>query len=129
MRKLANGIVIISLLGLAYVALLAWWSPQQVMDLVHLEIPNPDAASSIRGVYGSVGLFVCFVIGYLWKQDLALSLRFLALFWLLYALARVVTWKSHGPLGEFGTTWLGIESTFGILSLFLSNYPSVKSSA
>jgi hypothetical protein len=128
MKKLAKSIVIISLLGLAYVALLAWWSPQQVMDLVHLEIPNPDAASSIRGVYGSVGIFVCVVLGYLWRQNLALTLKFLALFWLLYALARLVTWQSHGPLGEFGTTWLGIESTFGILSLLLSMHPSVKSS-
>jgi hypothetical protein len=44
-------------------------------------------------------------------------LGFIALFWCMYALSRLMTISVEGPLGDFGSQWLVIESTLSLLSL------------
>ena len=112
--------VALSLLCLAYIALMAWVNPYQVMLLVREKLSNTDSMSSIRGVYGGVGLFLVGVLAWFWKNNLKTSLQLLGLFWSLYALSRIVTWMVDGPLGDFGKQWLMIELFFGMLSLLLS---------
>lgn len=116
----------VSILGLSYVTALAWWSPAQVMALVNVSLPNTDALSSIRGIYGGVGTCVLLVMAYLWKNNLPLAIRLLAAFWLLYALARTITWWVDGPLGDFGKLWLIIEASLGSLALVLAKFQSLR---
>jgi len=113
------GFVCISVLSLAWVSAMAWYRPQSVMDLVQVTLNNTDALSSIRGVYGGVGFSVIAVLTYTMRRNLALALLFLSLFWLLYALSRLVTIWVNGSLGSFGSNWLTIETTFGIIALVL----------
>lgn len=121
MKKItAHLFIAISILGLAYVSLLAWWNPQDVMTLVGVTLPNTDALSSIRGIYGGAGTFVLGVMVYTWKHALKKTLLLLAAFWLLYAAARLITWQVDGELGDFGTKWLCIEATLGSLALLLA---------
>ncbi len=44
---------------------------------------------------------------------------FFTMFWLLYALSRIITIWANGPLGEFGNNWLKIELSFGLFALVL----------
>ncbi|SDD24354.1 DUF4345 domain-containing protein [Niabella drilacis] len=113
------GFVCISALSLAWVSAMAWYSPQAVMDLVQVTLKNTDALSSIRGVYGGVGFSVIAILLYMTRQQLSHALLFLSLFWLLYALSRLVTIWADGALGAFGSNWLIIETTFGIFALVL----------
>nr|WP_262903579.1 DUF4345 family protein [Niabella beijingensis] len=53
------------------------------------------------------------------RRNLTLALLFLSLFWLLYALSRLVTIWANGSLGSFGSNWLTIETTFGMIALVL----------
>ena len=46
-------------------SLMALFDPQSVMDLVGVELGNTDALSSIRGVYGGVGVAICLSLLYL----------------------------------------------------------------
>lgn len=118
---LGNILVVGSLVSLGFVAFMAWWSPKEVMALVGEQLTNTDSISSIRGVYGGVGLFVLAVLCYLWHIGLSTVLKFLAFFWLLYSLSRGVTWIVDGALGSFGRQWLMIELILGgsCLLLFL----------
>ncbi len=102
------------------VSLMAFFSPQAVMDLVQVKLENNDAFSSIRGVFGGVGLTLFCTLVYLVMKDVQKGLSLLALLWGFYALSRLVTWISEGPLGSFGTTWLMIESVFFITALVLA---------
>ncbi|MBD1428923.1 DUF4345 domain-containing protein [Sphingobacterium litopenaei] len=120
LNYLGHVTVALSLLSLAYVALMAWVNPYQVMLLVGEKLSNTDSMSSIRGVYGGVGLFLVGVLAWFWKNNLKTSLQLLGLFWSLYALSRIVTWMVEGPLGDFGKQWLMIELFLGMLSLLLS---------
>lgn len=90
------------------------------MDLVQVKLENNDAFSSIRGVFGGVGLTLFCTLVYLVMKDVQKGLSLLALLWGFYALSRLVTWISEGPLGSFGTTWLMIESVFFITALVLA---------
>jgi hypothetical protein len=96
--------------SLLYVSLMAFFSPQAVMDLVQVQLPNTDAFSSIRGVYGGVGLAVTILLTRWAIRDPQQGVSFLCLFWGLYALSRIITISSEGPLGAFGTQWLIIET-------------------
>ncbi|MEL6536542.1 MAG: DUF4345 domain-containing protein [Bacteroidota bacterium] len=109
----------ISILSVGYVALLSLVSPQATMDLVQVTLPNTDAVSSIRGVYGGVGLAISIVLVYLLVKDLPKALGLLGLFWGGYALSRVITLLVDGPLGAFGTQWLTIEGTFCLIAVGL----------
>lgn len=55
----------ICMLSLASVAFLSLFDPQAAMDLVQTPLPNNDALSSIRGVYGGVRRWF-----YLWNCSL-----------------------------------------------------------
>lgn len=108
--------VAFSVLSLVWASCLAWIAPKAVMALVHVELNNNDALSSIRGVYGGVGFSLVALIIVMAIKDLQKSLLFLGIFWLLYAISRVITIIVDGPLANFGNTWLKTELFFGILA-------------
>jgi hypothetical protein len=111
--------IILSCLSLLYVSLLAFVSPQAVMDLVNVTLPNNDAISSIRGIYGGVGLTIVTMLLYLAFADVKKGLIVLSMFWGLYALSRFITILAEGQLGAFGTQWLMIETVFCLIAVFL----------
>ncbi len=117
--RIATAYVLFSATNIFSVSAMAFFSPQAVMDLVSTNLPNTDAISSIRGVYGGVGL--CIVIGLLHtlRRSLAQSLSFLLLFWGLYATSRLVTLLADGPLGNFGWRWLAIEAFLAVAAFAL----------
>lgn len=110
----------ISALSMMMVSLMAFRNPQAVMDLVHVQLNNNDAYSSIRGVYGGVGLTLFITIVYLLVKDVKKGLYFLAILWGLYAVSRIITICTEGSLGDFGSQWLRIESCFFIIALVLA---------
>lgn len=111
--------VIFSLISLTYVSLLSMFQPQATMDLVHVELNNNDAISSIRGIYGGVGLSIALSLIFLFKKNMHYALTYLVLFWGLYAVSRLVTILLDGPLGSFGSQWLLIELILCLIGLFL----------
>lgn len=127
-RRLSVGFVLFSMLALVSVSLMAFASPQAVMDLVGVRLPNTDAFSSIRGVYGGVGMAIVISLGYLVRQQVRLALGFLVLLWGGYALSRVITIWVEGPLGAFGTQWIITESVLLVLAaglLWLNRKPLI----
>ncbi|TFB32125.1 DUF4345 domain-containing protein [Pedobacter alluvionis] len=119
-----------SILSLAYVSISSIWNPQATMDLVSIQLSNTDAISSIRGIYGGVGLLITFLLVYLLFNDVRKALFFLLLFWAAYSISRLITIWVDGPLGSFGSQWLIIESTFSILAfVLLLLYARIKKEA
>ncbi|WP_026462414.1 DUF4345 family protein [Adhaeribacter aquaticus] len=115
----SQGFILLSALSLLSISVMAFASPQAIMDLVGVKLTSPDAFSSIRGVYGGVGLTLFLLLLYLLRQDLQLGLGFLCLLWGLYALSRIVTIYTEGALGAFGTQWLITESIFFVIAALL----------
>jgi hypothetical protein len=111
--------ILFSGVSMLYVSLLAFISPQAVMNLVQVQLENNDAISSIRGVYGGVGLSIVVVVVYFIFFDVKKGLAFLSVFWSLYAISRILTILIDGALGAFGTQWLIIETVFTIMALTL----------
>ncbi len=109
----------ISVLGILSVSVMAFGDPQAVMDLVRVKLDNTDAYSSIRGVYGGVGIALLGVLLYLAFTDRKAALGFIALFWGMYAVSRIMTIAMEGPLGAFGSQWLAIEGTLCLVALGL----------
>ncbi|MBO0952517.1 DUF4345 domain-containing protein [Fibrella forsythiae] len=105
--------------GIGLVALMAFMDPQAVMNLVQVKLPNTDAYSSIRGVYGGAGLTIVTVLLFLAITDVSKGLLLTAILCGFYALSRIATSQIEGPLGAFGRQWLLIESSIGILALLL----------
>ncbi|SFH08090.1 DUF4345 domain-containing protein [Pontibacter chinhatensis] len=116
----SKGFILLSALSLLSVSMMAFANPQSVMDLVHVQLNNTDAFSSIRGVYGGVGMTLFLSLIYLMLRDTQSGLLFLCLLWGFYALSRTITIFSEGALGDFGNQWLLIESVFFILALVLA---------
>lgn len=115
---------------LLMVSLMAFVNPQSVMDLVAVKLSNNDAFSSIRGIYGGVGLTIVISLIYMMRKHVKEALSFLTLLWGFYAVSRLITILVEGPLGDFGTQWIVIESVFcGIAILLLESYKRVKSIA
>jgi len=110
----------LSALSMLSVSLMAFNDPQAMMDLVHVELNNNDAFSSIRGVYGGVGLTLFISIVYLLVKQVRTGLVFLCMLWGFYALSRLMTIVAEGDLGAFGTQWLVTESCFFAIALVLS---------
>jgi hypothetical protein len=108
-----------SIFSLGYVSILSLASPQATMELVNTALQNNDAVSSIRGVYGGVGIVITFSLIYLLLKDIRKGLSFLTLFWGAYALSRILTIIIDGPLGDFGNQWLIIESTLFVVATIL----------
>lgn len=97
------------------------------MDLVQVQLPNNDAFSSIRGVYGGVGFTITVVILYTLFKNRKKGLAFNALLWGAYAASRLITIAAEGSLGSFGQQWLMIESSLCLMSLvLLLLYPEQK---
>ncbi len=109
------GLILLSAASLLSVSFMAFADPQSVMDLVHVQLNNNDAFSSIRGVYGGVGLALGISLLYLMVKDPGKGLAFLCLLWGFYAASRIITILVEGSLGDFGTQWLITESVlFGL---------------
>ncbi|QNF34723.1 DUF4345 domain-containing protein [Adhaeribacter swui] len=115
----AQSFIALSAVSLLSVSVMAFLNPQSVMDLVGVKLPNTDAFSSIRGVYGGVGLTLFISLIYLMRRDLLKGLAFLGLLWGFYAVSRVVTVFTEGPLGDFGQQWLLIETLFFVIAISL----------
>ena len=121
--------VALSGLSLIYVSLLSLINPQATMDLVNVNLSNTDAISSIRGIYGGVGIAITISFLWIFFQQPRWSLTFLALFWSGYALSRILTIIIDGSLGEFGNQWLVIETIFGCIAILLALlYPQKETS-
>lgn len=108
-----------SAFSLGYVAILSLISPQSTMNLVATTLTNTDAISSIRGIYGGVGLVITIQLIYLLLTDYTKGLVFLSLFWAFYAVSRLITLYSDGPLGEFATFWMVNETVFSMIGIGL----------
>ena len=111
--------LLLSAISLLYVALLALINPQAVMDLIQVKLTNTSALSSIRGIYGGVGITIVLTILFLTFTEQVKALIFISVFWGSYAVSRLLTWILDGALGEFGNTWLVIESLFCLIGLAL----------
>lgn len=112
LRIAAGTFIILSAFSFLSVSLMAFGNPQSVMDLVQVKLENNDAFSSIRGVYGGVGLAIFISLIYLLVKSPRTALMFLMLIWGLYAVSRIITILAEGALGAFGTQWLTIEVLF-----------------
>ncbi len=111
----STGLILLSAASLLSVSFMAFANPQSVMDLVQVQLNSNDAFSSIRGVYGGVGLALGISLLYLMLKDTGKGLAFLCLLWGFYAASRIITIFVEGSLGDFGTQWLIIESVlFGL---------------
>ncbi|HLP38688.1 DUF4345 domain-containing protein [Lacibacter sp.] len=108
-----------SAFSILMVSLMAFQNPQAVMDLVQVKLTNNDAFSSIRGVYGGVGLTIFISLVYLAFRDHTRGLAFASILWGSYALSRLMTISLEGPLGAFGQQWLMIESILCIAAVTL----------
>ncbi|WP_461117449.1 DUF4345 domain-containing protein [Spirosoma jeollabukense] len=118
-KRAAQGFILLSALALLSVSLMAFSNPQSVMNLVQVKLTNTDAFSSIRGVYGGVGLTLFISLLYLMVREIQKGLIFLSLLWGFYALSRTITVVVEGPLGAFGQQWLVIETLFFFIALAL----------
>ncbi|WP_051203341.1 DUF4345 domain-containing protein [Hugenholtzia roseola] len=116
---LSLAFIALSALSFLYVSLLAFFNPQAVMDLVSVSLPNPDAFSSIRGIYGGVGLAIVIHLIFLARTEKRKALVFLMLIWGLYAFSRLLTQWVEGALGDFGKQWLLIEIVFFVIAAVL----------
>jgi hypothetical protein len=119
LKKAAQGFILVSALALLSVGIMAIDDPQAVMDLVGVKLTNTDAFSSIRGVYGGVGLTLFISLVYLMFRSVTLGLAFLSLLWGFYALSRIITIILEGDLGPFGQQWLVIESILCVVAVVL----------
>src|SRR5688572_2343190 len=108
-RVLSAVVIGLTAMGIGMVSIMAFINPQSVMDLVGVTLPNTNAYSSIRGVYGGAGMAICIALVFLARNNQKLGLLFVALISGLYALSRTITIYAEGSLGEFGQQWLVIE--------------------
>lgn len=119
LRFTSAGLIGFSAFAILMVSVMAFQNPQKVMDLVQVNLPNNDAFSSIRGVYGGVGFTIFITLIYLAFKDHTKGLAFGSILWGSYALSRLMTISIEGPLGAFGTQWLYTESFLCIASVVL----------
>lgn len=126
-RVAAVSFIVFSALCLLMVSLMAFVNPQSVMDLVSVKLNNNDAYSSIRGIYGGVGLTIVISLFYLVRKNVKDALLLLTLLWGLYALSRLITILVEGPLGDFGMQWIVTESVLcGMAVFLLESYKKLK---
>lgn len=124
---ISKGFIVLSALSFLSVSLMAFVNPQSVMDLVAVKLSNTDAVSSIRGVYGGVGLTLFIVLLYTMLKNVREGLGLLMLLWGFYAASRLITIANEGSLGAFGQKWLTIETVFFVVSVILFLIESRKS--
>ncbi len=128
-KFLSQGFILFSASALLIVSVMALMNPQSVMDLVKVELKNTDAISSIRGIYGGVGLSLVISLLYLMANNIPKGLLYLCMLWGLYAISRMITVLVEGALGDFGTNWLYMESVFFLISMILLLLNKVKDAA
>jgi len=116
---ISRGFILLSSMSLLSVSIMAFFDPQSVMKLVNTTLTNTDAYSSIRGVYGGVGLTIVLCLLYLLRNNVMYALGFLTLLWGLYAVSRTITIFAEGALGNFGTQWLITESVLFVIAFIL----------
>ncbi|MBO9698618.1 MAG: DUF4345 domain-containing protein [Sporocytophaga sp.] len=116
-------IICLTALGILMVSVMAFSDPQSVMDLVQVKLPNTDAYSSIRGVYGGAGMTIFITLIYLLFKNKLQGLAFVALLCGFYSVSRILTMVKDGALGSFGTNWMFIEGVMcaAALALLLAN--------
>jgi len=115
--------ILLSALTLLSVSVMALVSPQAVMDLVGVQLPNTDAFSYILGEYGGASFILFISLLYLLRQPPRHGLGFLCLLWGFYVLSRIITIDTKDALGAFGIQWLITRGVFfGIAAsiLFIS---------
>lgn len=127
-RFVSKGFILLSGFSLLSVSIMAFNDPQAVMDLVSVHLPNNDAYSSIRGVYGGVGLTLFISLLYTLRKNIFESLALLILLWGFYAMSRIITHMKEGALGDFGKQWLSIEGVFFLIAvaLYIGNRSMAK---
>jgi nitrate reductase gamma subunit len=114
--------IVFSAFCLLMVSLMAFLNPQSVMDLVSVKLTNTDAYSSIRGIYGGVGMTIVISLLYLIRNHAKEALLFLTLLWGLYAISRLITILVDGPLGQFGNQWIVTETILCAIALVLLRF-------
>ena len=114
--------IVFSALCLLMVSLMAFLNPQSVMDLVSVKLTNTDAYSSIRGIYGGVGMTLVISLLYLIRNHANEALLFLTFLWGLYAISRLITILVEGPLGQFGNQWIVTETILCAIALVLLKF-------
>jgi nitrate reductase gamma subunit len=114
--------IVFSAFCLLMVSLMAFLNPQSVMDLVSVKLTNTDAYSSIRGIYGGVGMTIVISLLYLIRNHVKEALLFLILLWGLYAFSRLITILVEGPLGQFGNQWIITETLFCAIAIVLLRF-------
>ena len=124
---ISKGFILLSGLSFLSVSIMAFFNPQSVMDFVSVKLTNNDAFSSIRGVYGGVGLTLFIALVYKMRNNFIEGLGFLSLLWGSYAASRLITIANEGALGAFGRQWLGIECVFFVISITLYFYHKTAS--
>lgn len=118
-KKMATGFIILSAISIFSVSIISFIGPQLTMDLVKVKLNNTDAFSSIRGVYGGVGMTIFISLIHLMRNDVQKGLLLLSLLWGFYALSRITTIVVEGPSGDFGSQWLVIELVFFVAAITL----------
>lgn len=118
-KTVARVFIGFSALSLLSVSVMAFLNPQSVMDLVQVKLNNTDAFSSIRGVYGGVGLTLFISLIYLMVKNVKQGLGLLSLLWGFYALSRAITILVEGPLGSFGSQWIITELVLFVIAIIL----------
>jgi len=118
-RIISQAFIILSALSILSVSIMAFNDPQSVMNLVHVTLPNTDAFSSIRGVYGGAGFAIAISLIYSFRKHTDNALAFLMLLWGFYALSRMITIFREGPLGDFGNLWIKTESLLFVIACVL----------
>jgi hypothetical protein len=119
LRVLSIALISLTALGILMVSMMAFSDPQAVMALVHVQLDNNDAYSSIRGVYGGAGMVMVITLVYLGIRDQMKGLLFVAMIAGFYSLSRLITIMVEGSLGDFGSQWLKIESCMCIAALLV----------
>ena len=122
-RLLEKGFIGLSTLAVAYVSITSMIDPISTMQLVNVSLPNNDAISSIRGIYGGVGMTMALAMSYLMVRAIKIGMMLTTMFWGSYAISRLITILVDGPLDDFGSQWMVIESflCFIGLSLLITN--------
>jgi Domain of unknown function (DUF4345) len=118
-RTASLAIISLTAFGILMVSIQAFVNPQSVMDLVNVKLLNTDAFSSIRGLYGGIGLLIFIQLVYLAFKNYKQGLVVVALFGGLYALSRIITIFTEGSLGAFGMQWLLTETTICLIAILL----------
>ncbi len=113
--------IFLVLVGLAFlnIAIQAFINPQSVMDFVNVTLDNISARNSTRAYYGGVNLtFALFLIYGAFKAEKT-ALILSSLYGGGFVLGRIYSIAIEGQPSSFIITWLIIELTLTLVSLFL----------